>query len=152
MEIRKAGRKGQFPSLFLKFLISLFNTFSRIRETIWKSGKQEGNGHYLLFFPDVPDFLIQHVFQNTGDYLEIRKAGRERSISPLRLRASAGDVLLSPAAGAVRPPCGIWPGFKPDCVAAPLCGALAQPPWERGRPGRFCSRVACNATPTLHRA
>ncbi len=65
--------------------------------------------------------------------MEIRKAGKERSISPLRLRASAGDVLLSTAAGAVRPPCGIWPGFKPDCVAAPLCGALAQPPWERGR-------------------
>ena len=31
-------------SLFLMFLISLFYTFSKIQETIWKSGKQEGKG------------------------------------------------------------------------------------------------------------
>ena len=31
---------------------------SRRRETIWKSGKQEGNGPCLISFPDVPDFLI----------------------------------------------------------------------------------------------
>ena len=31
-----------------------------------------------MSFPDVPDFLILHLFQNTGDYLEIRKSGMER--------------------------------------------------------------------------
>ena len=40
------------------------------------------------------------------------------------LRASAGDMLSFSAAEAVRPPCGTRPGCKPDCVAAPLCGAL----------------------------
>ena len=33
-----------------------------------------------MSFPDVPDFLILHLIQNTGDYLEIRKTGMERSI------------------------------------------------------------------------
>ena len=70
-------------SLFLMFLISLFYTFSKIQETIWKSGKQDGKGPCLLSFPDVPDFLILHLFQNTGDYLEIRKTGMERSIATL---------------------------------------------------------------------
>ena len=39
------------------FLISLLYTFSKIQETIWKSGKLEWRGQYFLFFPDVPDFL-----------------------------------------------------------------------------------------------
>ena len=47
---------------------------------IRKAGKERS---ISLSFPEVPDFLIQHVFQNTGDYLEIRKAGKERSIFPL---------------------------------------------------------------------
>ena len=42
---------------------------------------------------------IERRSENTGDYLEIRKAGRERAISPLRLCASAGDMLLSLADG-----------------------------------------------------
>ena len=33
------------------FLISLFYTFSKIQETIWKSGKQEGKGLSLPSFP-----------------------------------------------------------------------------------------------------
>ena len=40
------------------FLISLLYTFSKIQETIWKSGKLEWRGQYFLFFPDVPDFQI----------------------------------------------------------------------------------------------
>ena len=48
------------------FLISLFYTFSKIQETIWKSGKLEWRGQYFLFFPDVPDFLIHFSFKVLG--------------------------------------------------------------------------------------
>ena len=64
MEIRK--EKAPVSCLFLMFLISLFYTFSKIQETIWKSGKLEWRGQYFLFFPDVPDFLIHFSFKVLG--------------------------------------------------------------------------------------
>ena len=57
--------------------------------------------------------------------MEIRKSGMERAISPLRLCASAGDMILSLAAGTAA------------SVAASLCDALNQ---------------ASRATRRLHRA
>ena len=58
------------------FLISLFYTFSKIQETIWKSGKLEWRGQYFLFFPDVPDFLIHFSFKVLG--FELGEGDRER--------------------------------------------------------------------------
>ena len=48
------------------FLISLFYTFSKIQETIWKSGKLEWRGKYFLFFSDVPDFRIHFSLKVFG--------------------------------------------------------------------------------------
>ena len=48
----------------------------------------------------------------------------ERAISPLRLCASAGDMLLSLAAGLPFEAASAKNGSPAASVAAPLCGAL----------------------------
>ncbi len=75
--------------LLLMFLISLFYTFSKIQETIWKSGKLEWRGQYPLSFPDVPDFLI-HFSSLKLEPIRKRLGWGEPTMRRFRLAGAAG--------------------------------------------------------------